>query len=289
MSRRAALTALLLLLLLLLRSAAFAEEGITDAEHVEGARYRCVYGGAEREFLLYLPEDFEGSPLVLMLHGYGGSVEGFRTETRFEQDANARGYSVAYVAGAPDPGDKTSAVGWDHAGPGRDTGFLCALASYLAAAYRLDESRVFAVGFSNGAFMAHRLALEAGDVFAAVVSVAGSVSESVWERRPAACRVGLLQITGEKDQAVPKHSDGSARYARSPAVEDLIAWYAEANGLAGSETEALGNGSVLTKYTGGSDRQVWHALISGGRHSWSAERITGVNTNELILSFLDTQ
>lgn len=289
MSKRAALTALLLLFLLLPRSAAFAEDGIADAVPVEGARYRCEYDGSVREFLLYLPEDFEGSPLVLMLHGYGASVEGFRTQTGFEQDANAHGYSVAYVAGAPDPGDRTSASGWDHAGPGRDTGFLRALASYLATTYRLDGSRVFAVGFSNGAFMAHRLALEAGDVFAAVVSVAGSVSESVWDRRPAACRVGLLQITGEMDQTVPKHSDGSARYARSPAVEDLIAWYAEANGLTESETETLGNSSVLTKYTGGSDRQVWHALIAGGRHSWSAERITGVNTNELILSFLDTQ
>ena len=289
MSKRAALTALLLLSLLLPRSPACAQGDIADAAHVEGARYRCVYSGAPREFLLYLPEDYEGSPLVLMLHGYGGSVAGFRMETGFERDANARGYSVVYAAGAPDPGDKTSASGWDHAGPGRDTGFLCALAAYLVTAYRLDGSRVFAVGFSNGAFMAHRLALEAGDVFAAVVSVGGSVSESVWERRPAACRVGLLQITGEKDQTVPKHSDGSARYARSPAVEDLIAWYAGANGLIGSTTEDLGKGSVLTKYAGGSDRQVWHALIAGGRHSWSAESITGVNTNELILSFLDTQ
>ena len=69
--------------------------------------------------------------------------------------------------------------------------------------------------------MAHRLALETDGVFAAVVSVAGAAAESVWENRPGSLRVGLLQITGEKDGVVPKHSDGSARYAKSPAIEDV--------------------------------------------------------------------
>ena len=136
--------------------------------------------------------------------------------------------------------------------------------------------------------MAHRLALEAGSIFSAVVSVAGTVSGSVWENRSESCAVGLLQITGEKDHVVPKHSDGSARYARDPAIEDVIEYYA--NNLDVQEVLSVGKSSVLTKYGGtASDRQIWHLLVKDGRHSWSSERVTGINTNRLILEYFETQ
>ena len=282
-----------LLFVLLLAPARAHADGLTDVTPAEDGLPRCVFDGVAHSFLLALPETAEGAPLVLMLHGYGGTAESFRLDTGFDRAATARGYAVAFVTGAPDPGDRTSATGWNF-GEGspekRDTAFLCALADTLVREYGLDGDRVFAVGFSNGAFMAHRLALETDGVFAAVVSVAGTAAESVWENRPGSLHVGLLQITGEKDGVVPRHSDGSARYAKSPAIEDVIAYCAAANGLDKMDSVSIGESSVLTKYSSdGSDRRVWHALITGGRHSWDAERITGVNTNELILSFLDTQ
>ena len=168
--------------------------------------------------------------------------------------------------------------------------FLRALAAYLQREFGCDAERCFAAGFSNGAFMAHRLALEAGDCFSAVVSVAGTVAARVWEQRPDTLHVGLLQITGEKDAVIPRHSDGSARYSPMPAVEDVIAYYAQANALESAESRTVGRGSVLTVHTGkASDRQVWHLLVKNGRHSWSAEAITGIDTNRLVLDFLNTQ
>lgn len=70
----------------------------------------------------------------------------------------------------------------------------------------------------------------------------------------------------------------------------MIAYYAAANGLIRSESVSVGRDSVLTKYTGdATDRQVWHLLVRDGRHSWSAERFTGIDTNRLILDFLEAQ
>ena len=138
--------------------------------------------------------------------------------------------------------------------------------------------------------MAHRLALEAGSTFSAVVSVAGTVSGSVWEERPESCSTGLLQITGEKDNVVPKQSDGSARYAKDPAIEDVIEYYAAANNLTVQDVLPAGKSSVLTKYgSTASAGQVWHLLVKDGRHSWSGERVTGINTNRLILEYFETQ
>lgn len=290
-----AFVVLLLATLLFLPSpACLADQAeLEDIVAVDERHYTCMFDGVKHAFLVDLPETPENSPLILMLHGYGGTAESFRTETGFEKDANPLGYTVVYVTGAPDPGDKTSATSWNSgigSSPNRDVAFLTALAAYLRQEYHLHERNTFAVGFSNGAFMAHRLALEAGSTFSAVVSVAGTVSGSVWEERPESCSTGLLQITGEKDNVVPKQSDGSARYAKDPAIEDVIEYYAAANNLTVQDVLPAGKSSVLTKYgSTASARQVWHLLVKDGRHSWSGERVTGINTNHLILEYFETQ
>ena len=44
----------------------------------------------------------------------------------------------------------------------------------IKARFTIDPSRVYAIGMSNGGMMAHRLACDASDIFAAVASVAGT-------------------------------------------------------------------------------------------------------------------
>lgn len=252
-----------------------------------------VYDGVKHDFILDLPEMVEGAPLVLMLHGYGESASAFRQKTTFEQEANAKGYAVVYITGAPSPEDSTSSAGWNSGigiSSNKDVEFLCALANSLCDTYSLDDSRVFAVGFSNGAFMMHRLAVEADDIFAAVVSVAGMMPENIWNNKPADCKIGFLQITGEKDDVVPKNSDGSAKFSKAPAIEEVMEYYIVNNGLVLSDTENIGKKSILEKYTSSdSDRQVWNIFIPDGRHSWPDESIVGFSTNQLILDFLETE
>ena len=255
--------------------------------------FACSFDGVKHRFLLELPEETQGAPLVLMLPGYGNTAEAFRLQTGFEKDAVPRGYAVAYVTGAPDPSMPTSSVGWNsEAGTegNRDVEFLTALAEHLQEIYALDKTRIYAVGFSNGAFMIHRLAMETQGTFAAFVSVAGMMKESVWEERRDTNTAGFFQITGEKDDVVPKNSDGSAAYAKAPAIEDVMEYWADSNGLKESETMQIGNDSVLKKYRGKDTfRQVWHLVISDGHHSWPSEQYNQINTNALILEFLDSQ
>ena len=146
------------------------------------------------------------------------------------------------------------------------------------------------VGFSNGAFMAHRLATEADGRFTAFVSVAGMMPASVWEARPESNAVGFFQITGEKDDVVPKNSDGSARFAKAPAIEDVVAYWVESNGLELVETSRIGMDSELTKYAGaGKPQQVWNLFVKNGRHSWPSEQFNKIDTNACILAFFEAQ
>ena len=248
-----------------------------------GFTYTCSFDGIQYEYTLDLPEQTDDAPLILMLHGYGDTAQGFRTSSHLQKEANAAGYAVAYAGGG---------LGWNcglEAEGNPDTDFLVGLAHDLQAKYGLDAKRTYAVGFSNGACMVHRLAMEAGDTFSACVSVEGMMPERIWNARGAQKAVSFFQITGEKDTVVPKHSDGTADHTPAPAIEDVLAYFAEAGGLTQTAQSEIGNGSTLKKYTKpGSSAQVWELLIAGGGHTWQS-RSSGIDTNTLILEFLETQ
>lgn len=265
--------------------------GLT-AEHLQGNSFSCTFEGIKHKFILDLPEKSDGAPLVLMLPGYGNTADSFRTATRFEQEANALGYAVAWVTGARNPNDRLSSVGWN-SGIGiegnNDTAFLVSLAKYLQKEYSFDDKRTFAAGFSNGAFMIHRLAMEAGDTFSAFVSVAGMMPVKIWDARKEDNDISFFQITGEKDDVVPKNSDGSAALAKDPPIEDVMAYWAASDGLTLCSSEETGNGSVLTKCRSEQKPdQVWSLFVKDGRHSWPDEKQTGIETNRLILEFFET-
>ena len=249
-------------------------------------RYVCTYEGVKHDFIVDTPENPEGSPLVIMLPGAGGTAESFRQSTLFHETACPNGCTVVYVTGAPNPGDPSSPVSWNHDGKktgNDDVGFLMALASFIQKTFNTDSKKCYAAGFSNGAFMCHRLAVEASDTFSAVIPVAGTMSDSVWNKVPDVCNISLLQITGEKDLVIPKFSDGSAKYSSFPSIEEVIGYYED--GLEMKAVREIGKDSTLTIY-GDSSREVWYLFVKDGRHSWSAEDVTGIDTNALIVDFL---
>ena len=265
---------------------------LDGVNETEDGYYECTFDGVERSFCVYLPEKTEGAPLVLMLHGAGDSADVFRNNTHFEEDACPRGYAVAYVNGAANPNEPSGRI-WNSgiaADGNNDVDFLRATAAYLQETYSLDADRTYAIGFSNGAFMTQRLAMDASDTFAAVVSVAGKLPASVWDRRNDSNDIGVFQISGTKDDVVPQDLNGTAANMPDPAIEIVMEYWAESDGLSLYETSDIGKSSTIMKYgSSDTDTEVWSLSVDGGRHSWPNESLTGINTNELILDFLDTQ
>ena len=273
------------------------ERVILDLEDItpgEDNSYTCTYDGVKHDFILCLPDTTENAPLVVMLHGYAGSAEGFKRDTAFDETANPAGYAVCYVTGASNPNDSTSATGWnsyvdDTAND--DVGFLIALAEYLKTEYSFDENRIYAVGFSNGAFMIHSLAMEAGETYSGYVSVAGFMQQSVWDNQNTYNDISFFQITGEKDDVVPKNSDGSAKHSNAPAIEDVMEYWVSSNGLSLSGTDEIGvdSESILNKYTSDDKKnQVWDLFIKNGRHSWPTSSSNEIDANALILEFFES-
>jgi polyhydroxybutyrate depolymerase len=100
-----------------------------------------------------------------------------------------------------------------------------------AAGSAIDPKRVFATGFSNGAALAHRLAVRAADVFAAVAPVSG---ENQRRSRPCAPSrpVAVLAIHGTLDRCWPLRGGAGACIAtgRYVSVRGTLAGWAARNG-----------------------------------------------------------
>ena len=260
---------------------------ITDVVQIEDNTYECQFEGVTFKFVLFLPEKVDGNtPLILMMTGLNTNSSGFKSQTNMDETACPRGYAVCYVQ----PGLRTGGRGWDCGlSEPREVDsldYLVNLVIYLQDEYGLSKTKAFAAGFSNGGFMAHRVAMEASDTFLAVASVAGVMTNMIWDERTDKTSIGVLEIYGTADTIIPQNGNDTA--LPYPPIEDVMKYWAQANGLSASGTEQLSGVAELTKYTAFLNKtQVWSVRIDGGEHVWPTEDIAGFNANELILDFFD--
>ncbi|MVU77354.1 esterase [Nocardia sp. ET3-3] len=179
-------------------------------------------GGRRRSFALRLPATASSQvPLVLVLHGNRSSVFGpiqRLADSRaqrvygFGACADRHGIAVAYPnarGGAWADGrgvTRSDTQGVD------DVAFLRAVAEWCADRYGAGHAGVMVAGISNGAFMAHRMALEASDLVAAIGAIAGGLPAAIADSRPTHA-VSALLINGTADRIVPIEGGHSRRRA----------------------------------------------------------------------------
>ncbi len=167
-----------------------------------------VVGGVTRTYLLHAGGDAKpGRPLVLVLHGLGGSGGAIERRTRgtFDKLADQFGAVVVYPQAS---GDRPRWGAWRVGAPGAppppdDLGFLSALIDTVAGELAIDRKRVFAAGFSNGASMVYRLGCERAELVAAIAPVSGGMFPDI----PPVCRQGppvsVIGMHGTADPIVP--------------------------------------------------------------------------------------
>ncbi|MBK6849570.1 MAG: hypothetical protein IPG96_19255 [Proteobacteria bacterium] len=147
-------------------------------------------------------------PLVLLLHGYGGSPALLAESLGLAALAQRQRWLVLLPAGRR---DRQGQRYW-RAGPsccdffqaearGDDAARLVALLDQLPSAQRVDPHRRYVVGHSNGGHLAYRMACIAGDRLAAVVSLAGAdFGDLPCTPSP---RLSVLQVQSDRDPIVP--------------------------------------------------------------------------------------
>ncbi len=201
-------------------------------------------------------------PLLIDLHGRGGTAETHALLSNFDALAEAEGFTLVQPQGAG--GDNTwnagLCCGGAQTGPVDDVGAIAALLDSLAPCF--DPARVYATGISNGAFMAHRLACELAERIAGIGPVAGgNLMLACQPSRP----VPVLQFHGTADAIVP--FEGFAGFVSIP---DSTAGWVARNGCDPSPQVVFEEADVRcerwTGCEGGASVQL--CVIEEGGHTW---------------------
>jgi polyhydroxybutyrate depolymerase len=158
-----------------------------------------------------------------------------------------------------------------------DVARLSAIIKDAVVRFRVDERRVFVVGYSNGGFMAHRLACERAEEIRAIVSMAAA-GPAADEPCSPANPVAVLEVHGDRDTVVPY--PGGHLFSRSelpitPSVEQALKPWATVNQCEGRlrsrhrrdlVTTAPGDETLVFSYDdcAGAPISLWK--ITGGQH-----------------------
>jgi polyhydroxybutyrate depolymerase len=244
--------ALLLALLILLVFGAFTGR---DRSVLLGRSASIEVGGVERTYRVVGNQS--GAPkqrrLVIALHGYTGNGRQFAYYSALH---NAFGTDT--VVAYPDA-TKTTArgdkPGWNAqfcCGSGWKSGvddvdFIRTLIGDLAAKYNIDQDRVFLVGFSNGAFMTQRFAVEHPDLVAGVAVISGTIGTKASTLQPSA-PVPMLLTHGAKDTRVAYsggESPGDPEFDWLSFETTVDAWK-RANGCNDDAADVVSTARVMT-------------------------------------------
>jgi polyhydroxybutyrate depolymerase len=238
----------------------------------------------DRPFGLHVPRGYDPSNpagLVVALHGYGGTAEQFSTLLPLVSASEDDGFLVALPEGMPDPGGQqfwnaTPACCDFHGADVDDSDYLSRLIDVVTESYAVAPERVYVIGFSNGGFMAHRLACDHADQVSAIVSLAGAQAVD-----PAACEparaVSVLEVHGTDDTLI-SYLGGSLLGQRYPSAPETVEVWRRLNecdggpGTSGKRLDADGAqpGAETTRTSwssgcaDGSEVALW--TIDGGGH-----------------------
>ncbi len=174
--------------------------------------------GVTRKYILDVPEQIQpGKPVPVLFdfHGFGHSASGVWNVSRFRDLAPQERFITVYPDGLPVTLMEQTDRGWEifTTDGNRDVAFTRRLLDDLERTYCIDRARLFATGFSNGAFFSALLACTMSDRFAAVAPVSGGPL-------PVSCApsraVPVLIHHGRRDERIDV---AKARRARDAWVE----------------------------------------------------------------------
>lgn len=163
------------------RTPAYAPPALTGALE----RRSFDHGGLNRSMVFYVPARLPPTvPVVLVLHGSAANPDRMRAASAFAFDelADRDGFVVVYPEAVEGNWNDCRSQADTRARQMNvdDVGFLRAAVARLDGdpalrGSRVDPSRVFAVGLSNGGQMAYRLSLEAPHFVAGVAAIAAGL------------------------------------------------------------------------------------------------------------------
>ncbi len=285
-----------------------------------------TWGGQQRQYLEYVPTTYSAetpAPVLFMLHGLGDDATNFFNATNVRATAEQRGWIVVCPQ-ALDFNLQTPLGGYDfgtswNAGitvtvqlelygmpfnfdvtvnpDADDSGFLMATLETLGEEYTIEPDSVFFAGFSLGACMSHRMAIEHGERINAIAAVSGVVGNDMQNLVPAT-HVDVLEIFGTSDEMISYDNaeislQSYGTHSIGLPAEATVEYWRNFNQC--SETaifeeypDLVNDGLTFEMYSyldGANDSRVGFIKVNNGLHRWYLGGNNDIDYTEEIAKF----
>ncbi|CAH0995870.1 hypothetical protein EMA8858_01998 [Emticicia aquatica] len=260
--------------------------------------------GLERTYRLNLPPTYYQNtnlPLVIAMHGGGGSADQCESDYSLTQKANSENFVIVYPEGVQSNGilrARTWNAGTccDYAVEKNidDVHFISVLIDELLKNYKLNPKKVYLTGMSNGAILSYRLACEIPNKITAIAAVSGpmSLKDECKSLKP----IPIMHLHSVLDQKVPVNGGTGIFGNTFPAVMSGLNSWSKINECK-TPAKVIKDDSKykLTQWLDCKNNAViTYYLTKDGGHSWPGaikvraaadEPSTVINANDLIFDF----
>jgi polyhydroxybutyrate depolymerase len=230
---------------------------------------QLMSGQRQRSYRLFVPPGYDGHqrlPLVLDLHGSGGSSAGQARNSGFEMLSSSEHFIVATL----DAVDARWNVPVQQGRPD-DVAYVGDVIADVASHVCTDDTRVYATGFSGGARMTSLLGCRLGARIAAIAPVSGL-------RFPEPCTGRAVPVLTFHGLADPQNTydghlaDRGGEWVES--VPEALAGWARHNGCKGDAILEDPPGPLSTlRYQCPDGAEVRLIRIDGLGHTWTRKEV----------------
>ena len=244
-----------------------------------------VHDNINREYVLYIPNSYDGTsavPLLVNFHGFGGGASEFMSYADMRSIAETDTFILAYPQGSCLDGSShwnACPTGGDNKSDADDFGFVESMINEISSQYNIDMERIYAAGYSNGGMMAYGLANYKSDLIAAVASVSGVMLDCTG---PTSHPMPVVHLHGTSDGVLPYNGGDGWNSAQST----LEHWINFNNTVLIPTVISDNNIEHYVYDQGDSLVSVEHYKYIGGDHVWFNSTFQGQNTSELVWNFV---
>ncbi len=256
----------------MLSTASFIVMTILGVSPARQTKYTGTINNLEREWIFYVPESLpESRPLVFCLQGCCSDYVKWAAQSEYNKVADTAKIVVCYPKADSTEG-QINWNDWDVTGD-KDLKFILALIDTAVKKYHIDQTRIYATGFSYGGCFSNYLGCVYPDKFAAIAPSAGYVMTLKFQERD--CKttrpVPVLHMHGTKDRVV----------AYSNGVKSVAIWV-KSNGCPQTPQVTQnyqGSATVKKEYYGPckDGTEVIFLSAEGMDHDWMSQSKVGVS------------
>ena len=244
-----------------------------------------VHDGVNREYVLYIPDSYDGTsavPVLFNFHGFGDNASDYMNNADMRAVAESDTFILVYPQGSCSDGSShwnPCPTGGDNKSTADDVGYVESMISEISSQYNVDIKRIYAAGYSNGGMMAYGLANYKSDLIAAVASVSGAMLDCIGSTSHP---MPVVHLHGTSDGVLPYN--GSSDW--SSAQSTLDHWINFNNTVLTPTVTSDNNIEHYVYDQGDSLVSVEHYKYIGGDHVWFSSIFQGQNASELVWNFV---